>query len=414
MPCETSSTLQFLRYFVEIIEETVGLEKMKDYYAQLMIVLDTMIDFGYPSLTEKSVLVNMLQKSGVLDKASNAITGSVSDKQSLALLNHLQQLGNNPNALWRCNPITASTSQGGSIIASNIESDEKKLGLTSGGFTKDCYVDMIEYAQCVFNERGEIEQQEISGQVQVDTRIQGGKVKLGISCRFNQELDDYVIHKSCDNKQLTSVGNHEFSHVQFTPPQGKFNLLKYTTKPYPIQLPFNLKANYQNDSQSCSLDLRFERFQIGREKDGKAIYPLFEQLQIKIHFPEQVQRVDLISFREVESATMTSLPEGTFNFDEKEKTGDWTINSFQNAPQSTPQDTQIRLTGNFKLRNCTISDLGAGIVAEVNAKIKDYSFTGSKIDKIICSQTGNMNKDDPSIFRGVKNIAYAKNIEYRL
>lgn len=62
----------------------VGLEKIKENCSQLMIVLDTMIDYGLPSLTEKSVLVNMLPKSGILDSAtrvlSNAIYGTVSDK----------------------------------------------------------------------------------------------------------------------------------------------------------------------------------------------------------------------------------------------------------------------------------------------------------------------------------------------
>ncbi len=45
-----------------------------------------MIDYGFPSITEKPVLIAMLQKTGVLDKASNALTGSVSDRHSNALL----------------------------------------------------------------------------------------------------------------------------------------------------------------------------------------------------------------------------------------------------------------------------------------------------------------------------------------
>lgn len=49
-----------LRHFIEVVEETIGLDKMKDNFTSLTLVLDTMIDFGYPSITDKSVLINML------------------------------------------------------------------------------------------------------------------------------------------------------------------------------------------------------------------------------------------------------------------------------------------------------------------------------------------------------------------
>lgn len=52
-----------------MVEEATGLDKMKDNFSSLTLVLDTMIDYGYPLITEKSVLIKMLQKSGVLDKA---------------------------------------------------------------------------------------------------------------------------------------------------------------------------------------------------------------------------------------------------------------------------------------------------------------------------------------------------------
>jgi len=75
VPCETVAVLRFLNQLAEIIDEAIGLDKIRDNFASLMIILDTMIDGGYPSVIEKSVLIQMLQKSGVLDKATNVLYG---------------------------------------------------------------------------------------------------------------------------------------------------------------------------------------------------------------------------------------------------------------------------------------------------------------------------------------------------
>ena len=55
------------------------------------------------------------------------------------------------------------------------------------------------------------------------------------------------------------------------------------------------------------------------------------------------------------------------------------------------------------------------IVAVLNCKIREFSFTGSKIEKVSCNLSGGpLSKDDGTVFKGVKTMAYAKNVEYRL
>ena len=49
------------------------------------------------------------------------------------------------------------------------------------------------------------------------------------------------------------------------------------------------------------------------------------------------------------------------------------------------------------------------ISAIVNLKIKDYSFSGNNVEKISVSGT-----KDESVYKGVKHVSYAKNIEFRL
>lgn len=45
---------------MDVTEETIGLDKMRENFYSITLVIDTMIDYGMPLVTEKSVLVNML------------------------------------------------------------------------------------------------------------------------------------------------------------------------------------------------------------------------------------------------------------------------------------------------------------------------------------------------------------------
>lgn len=106
---------------------------------------------------------------------------------------------------------------------------------------------------------------------------------------------------------------------------------------------------------------------------------------------------------------MTSVPEGSFNYDESDKTGEWSIQSITN-----PSDTQIKLQGSIRLNDSSLNELPGNIVAIVNLRIKEYSFSGSVIEKVSCNLTGgSTSKDDSSVFKGIKITSHAKNIEYR-
>jgi len=62
--------------------------------------------------------------------------------------------------------------------------------------------------------------------------------------------------------------------------------------------------------------LRFERFSSGRTKEGQKVYPQFEGISIKIYMPEYaLYLIYFIHYREVKTASLTSMPEGTFSFD---------------------------------------------------------------------------------------------------
>lgn len=63
------SVYQVLKLLIEVVDESVGLDKMRDNFSSLALVLDTLIDHGFPLITEKSILISMLEKSDLLNKA---------------------------------------------------------------------------------------------------------------------------------------------------------------------------------------------------------------------------------------------------------------------------------------------------------------------------------------------------------
>lgn len=78
----------------------------------------------------------------------------------------------------------------------------------------------------------------------VEAKIPGTTPMMQVKLRFNKEIEDYVVHHKNIEKGLQSIGSCDYSITRFTPPFGKFVLLRYITKSFPLQLPFSLKATY--------------------------------------------------------------------------------------------------------------------------------------------------------------------------
>jgi hypothetical protein len=54
---------------MEVFEESFGLDKMRDHFTSLSLILDSVLDYGFPLVTEKSILMAMLEKADLLHKA---------------------------------------------------------------------------------------------------------------------------------------------------------------------------------------------------------------------------------------------------------------------------------------------------------------------------------------------------------
>jgi len=103
------------------------------------------------------------------------------------------------------------------------------------------------------------------------------------------------------------------------------------------------------------------------------------------------------------------MPEGAFTYDQQERVGEWSLPTLQ--PESL--DKVFKLQGSIKLPDGSNRSLSGSLVASVCMKIPQYSFSGSLIEKVTCNLEGS-SKDDATVFKGVKQTAFVRNLEFRL
>ena len=102
------TVLHLLKVVAEVIEETIGFDKMRDKRADLSLVFDLLlVDGGLPNLPSKPLLSSLLQASSLSVMPSALITsimskaaGSMADKHSLTLASGLTSMKTN-DSLWR-------------------------------------------------------------------------------------------------------------------------------------------------------------------------------------------------------------------------------------------------------------------------------------------------------------------------
>ena len=78
----------------------------------------------------------------------------------------------------------------------------------------------------------------------------------------------------------------------------------------------------------------------------------------------------------------------------------------------TTNEKIYKLLGNINLKDSIVDVSQISLIAEVNLKLNNFLVSGSSLDSIRCSLNGT-NKDDPSVFRGVKSTTLVRGLEYR-
>ena len=91
---ETLWVMDCLRLLIEVIEEAMGLEKLKEQFYSVSLMLDLMFDYGLPLLPSKPLLVAFLQMPGpgmhsLLNKAAHLFNSHGSTTSSPASYGHV-------------------------------------------------------------------------------------------------------------------------------------------------------------------------------------------------------------------------------------------------------------------------------------------------------------------------------------
>lgn len=145
--------MEIMRMLIEVIEEAVsgGLEKIRDHFHSVTLLLDLLLDYGLPLLSSKPFLVTFLKQSNesFLGKASTLATGSLQDCQSQMLSQALLSLNQSgDSSLWRWNTSSTYSNSGSIMVPGQSQTaNTTSLEQLSSALIKDVYVDLNEYME---------------------------------------------------------------------------------------------------------------------------------------------------------------------------------------------------------------------------------------------------------------------------
>lgn len=198
---------EFLNRFIRVLGDYFGAiheESIRDNFVLIYELLDEMLDYGYPQITEFKVLMEYITQEGHRFTEQEAAE-SFGEKTSALASNTLSSIVN-----WR------------------------PYGLKYK--KNEVYVDVIESLNMQLNANGTVVHSEIAGVVRMKCLLSGmPEVKIGLNERLlslnevSGELD-----QTNDLKFHTCVRLAKFENeriITFVPPDGEFDLLTYRIKP---------------------------------------------------------------------------------------------------------------------------------------------------------------------------------------
>ena len=193
---------QFLVKFVELVRAyckgAFSEDVVKGNFVLMYELLDDVLDFGYPQLTDPSVTKEFIYQKGW---ATESMRRKKAAEAQSATLQVTGAVG------WR------------------------KQGLKYK--KNEMYLDVLEKVSCLMSPQGAVLRANVEGKIKMASFLSGmPEVKLGL----NDALDDATFHP-CVN-----LGRYNAERVvSFVPPDGEFDLAKYRVTEG-IELPFKATA----------------------------------------------------------------------------------------------------------------------------------------------------------------------------
>jgi len=179
----------FVDYFGNPADESA----VKDNFATIYQLLEEMVDYGWPLTTEPNALKTIIRPPTIMSKISSAVFSNTN-------ISHALNSGAISNMPWRA------------------------VGLKYA--QNEVYMDIIEEVDAIIDAAsgGNIKQSDVSGRIQCQCQL-SGIPDLLLTFKNPEVIDDCSFHP------CVRYGRYERdSVVSFVPPDGNFELMKYSIK----------------------------------------------------------------------------------------------------------------------------------------------------------------------------------------
>ena len=247
--------LEVLDRIIKVIKDHIGIlneETIRKNFVLIYEIIDEMIDFGYPQLSDTEQVKEFVFTEPVVD---------------LKNLNRFREIFN-----------------------SNIKSKEgAERSIIDKNNANEIYVDIIEKITCLFNKNGSIISSGIDGCIKMKSYLKNSpEMKIIFT-------DDIILGKSSYGGGRMSLAGYNFCQgvrtsdfenervLYIIPPQGEFILMNYRINnefappfkiytimeefDYKLELRIKLLANFDNNTKAGNIKLTFNA-----PKDTQSVY----------------------------------------------------------------------------------------------------------------------------------------------
>ncbi|KAJ5073640.1 ap-4 complex subunit mu-1 [Anaeramoeba ignava] len=236
----SSFLFDFLDSILTSIKDFCGVfneQTVIDNFGLIYELVDEMIDYGAPQLTETKNLKKFIFNETKLDAQE------------------LKNLKSNKKAKKKSKK--------------SISSDAKKTPISGvfagGGFqtVEEIYIDIIEKLHVEFSNNGSLISSQCNGLVMIKNFLSGNpileiglneNIKIGSPKDFQYFqgifLEDVLFYHKCDSSKFEESGV-----LQIIPPEGEFILMKYRVSETSMNLPFQIATNFEEFGQN-KLEIR--------------------------------------------------------------------------------------------------------------------------------------------------------------
>lgn len=344
----------FTEYFAKATEATV-----RQNFATIYQLLDEILDYGYPYITESNALTSLIAPPTLAQKMVSAVTGKSGVSQKIAG-------GMLTNMPWR---------KGGVKYTNN-----------------EIYFDIVEEVNTILDKKGKSIFTDIQGKIECICRLSGTPdLELFLSdptilgdCSFHQS----VRHSPWQKKKI----------VSFVPPDGKFTLCTYRlANQAQIIPPFFLKKDIHYGKYSGRVDIM-----IGQRPSGSNLQKVasmkgkelvVEEMRVTIPFPSFVKSTDI------------KVDQGKLTYDEHTKICVWEVGTIgQKSPTMTGtikvNENSEYVEGEERLESLPII---------VDWRVPKSTVSGLEVVNMFLNES---EKYKP--FRGVRAVVKSGNYQMRL